>query len=369
MIYPKGMTFYGNRADQLASHIKEKILSKELSDPLPSSRTWCRELDVGRPTLLKALKILQHSGLLKTTARGAKIVPGRGMEKLSLSNLSSATPKGVKSGVARLPLTARFLYYGRNYKELQQGSKWFLELSWILQSHGIRLVLERCNAIRLKAIASHEPQQDELCFLHSLPVPYQRLFVQHQKPAVIVGYAGQDVQLPFVTPDLSNVVRHAALRLLRRGFRRLALINLATREEGNVKCVEGFHSACKEWSHQPVHTEVVRVWNDLDSQRSEMKRLAAKTKEPCGFIVFYPVSVGMLTTALLQRGLSIPGDAEVMAIEHSPEDMSFSVPVTLYGFPTHRFAKTALGICTRYFETGLLPTEGKIVDLDAPKEF
>ena len=100
-----------------------------------------------------------------------------------------------------------------------------------------------------------------------------------------------------------------------------------------------------------------------------MKRLAEKAKEPCGFIVFYPVSVGMLTTALLQRGLSIPGDAEVMAIEHSPEDMSFSVPVTLYGFPTHRFAKTVLRICTRYFESGSLPTGGEIVDLDAPKEF
>jgi len=368
MMYDKGMTFYGNRAEQLASYIKEKILSKELSDPLPPSRAWCRDLDVGRPTLLNALKILEHAGLLKTTARGAKIVPGSWMKKPTPSSASAATPKSVKAGVVRLPLTARFLYYGRNYKELQQGSKWFLALSWTLQSHGIRLVLERCNAIRLKAIASHEPHQDELCFLYSLPVPYQRLFVQHQKPAVVVGYAGQDVPLPFVTPDLSNTARHAALRLLRRGFSRLVLINLATREAGIAKCIEAFQSACNEWSHQPVHAEVVRFWNDLDSQRSAIIRLAARTKERCGFIVFYPVSVGMLTTALLQRGISIPGQAEIVAIEHSPEDMSFSVPVTLYGFPAHRFAKAVLGICLRYFETGSLPTAGKIVDLDTPKE-
>ena len=368
MMYERGMTFYGNRAEQVASYIKEKILSKELTDPLPSSRAWCLELDIGRPTLLNAMKILEHAGLLKMTARGAKLVTGRTVKKRSQSTGAAATPKVPPSGVARLPLTARFLYYGRNYKELQQGSKWFLALSRTLQSHGIRLVLERCNSIRLRAIATHAPNPNELCFLHSLPVPYQRLFVQQKKPAVIVGYAGPEVRLPFVTPDLKNAARHAALRLLRRGFKRLVLINLATREEGIVQSMEGFKSACQEWPHQPVQAEVVRVWNDLDTQRAAIKRLALRTKEPCGFIVFYPVSVGMLTTALLQRGISIPDHAAIMAIEHSAEDISFSVPVTFYGFVAPRFAKAILAICLRYFETGSLPTVGKIVDLDAPRE-
>lgn len=363
----KGVTFYGNRAEQVASYIREKILSNELTDPLPSSRVWCRDLDVGRPTLLGALKILEHAGLIKTTARGAKIVPGSGKSKAPSGDLR-AESKEVKAGKARLALTARFLYYGRNYEELQRGSKFLLALSWTLQSHGIRLVLERCNATRLKAIASHIPNQGELCFLHSLPVPYQRLFVQHRKPAVIVGYAGKDVPLPFVTPDLSSAARHAALRLLRRGFNHLVLINLATQEEGIIKSIEGFNSACVEWTRHAVQTEVLRVWNDLGSQRMAIKRLASRTKEQCGFIVFSPVSVGMLTTALLQRGITIPDQAEIIAIEHSQEDISFSVPVTLYGFPAHRFAKAILSICLRYFEKGSLPSAGKIVDLDSPKE-
>lgn len=362
------MKYYGNRSEQLAVCLKEKILSGELTDPLPSTRVWCREAEVGRPTLLNALKILEHAGLLKTTARGTKIVPGSWMKKAPPSAIRPK-PTTEKAGVARLPLSARFLYYGRNYKMLQEGSKWFLDLSWLLQSHGIRLTLERCNAIRLKSIASHMPQRNELCFLHSLPTNYQQFFVQHRKPAVVVGYVGEGIRLPFVTPDLSSSVRHAALRLLRHGFRRLVLLNLAARSEGNIKSIDGFKSACQEWSRQPVHAEVVRVWNDLDSQRSAIKQLAARTKERCGFIVFFPVSVGILTTALLQRGISIPDQAEIAAIEHTPEDISFSVPVTLYGFPAHRFAKAILGMCLRYFETGSLPAAGKVVDLDAPKEF
>lgn len=360
------MTFYGNRAEQLASHIKEKIISRELSNPLPASRAWCRELEVGRPTLLNALKILEHAGFLQTTARGAKIEPGSWAN--AASSTSGLVPNSVDSGTTRLPMKVRVLYYGRNYKELQQSSKWFLTLSWTLQSHGIRLVLERCNATRLKAIASHAPHADELCFLLSLPVPYQRLFAQHQKPAVIVGYAGPDLRLPFVTMDLNNSARHAALRLLRRGCKRLVLINLAAREEGVLKSIQGFEAACREWPHKPVHAEVVRVWNDLESQRSAIRRLAARTKERCGFIIFSPVSVGILVTALLQQGISIPDDAEITAIEYSPEEISFNVPVTFYGFPVHRFAKAILTICLRYFEAGLLPAGGKIVDLDTPKE-
>lgn len=368
MTHQQGMTYYGNRAEQVASYIKEKILSHEVTDPLPPSRVWCRELDIGRPTLLSALKILEHAGYIKTTARGAKIMP-EWEDKKKTPRPAREDFREEKGGRTRLPLTARFLYYGRNYQELQRGSKFLLALSWTLQSHGIRLVLERCNTVRLKAIASHIPNQGELCFLHSLPVPYQRLFVQHQKPAVIVGYAGKDVPLPYITPDLSSAARHATLRLLRRGFGRLVLINLATREEGVTKSIEGFHSACADWTRQPVQTEVVRVWNDLESQRIAIKRLAARTKEPCGFVVFSPVSVGILTTALLQKGISIPGQAEIVAIEHSQDDISFSVPITLYGFPAHRFAKAILAICLRYFDTGSLPSSGKIVDLDSPREF
>lgn len=364
----QGVTFYGSRAEQVASYIKEKILSHELTDPLPSSRVWCRELDIGRPTLLSALKILEHAGLVETTARGAKIVRGGKAKEVS-SPAAAAELKDGKMARIRLPLTARFLYYGRNYQELQRGSKFLLALSWTLQSHGIRLVLERCNTVRLKAIASHEPSQTELCFLHSLPVPYQRLFAQQKKPAVVVGYAGKEIQIPFITPDLRNAARHATLRLLRRGFERLVLLNLSTREEGVAESIGGFDSACAEWTRTSVHTEVVRMWNDVESQRSAIKRLAARTKERCGFIVYSPVSVGMLTTALLQRGISIPEEAEIIAIEHSPEDICFSVPVTLYGFPAHRFAKAILAICLRYFETGLLPSSAKIVDLNPPKEF
>ena len=357
---------YDNRAEQVAASIRDKILSRELTDPLPASRVWCRELDVGRPTLLAALKILEHAGLLRMTARGAKIARGRKKSKPDAMAKPRSLP--VKSQAVRPHWKARFLYYGRNYKEIQQGSKWFLALSWALQRHDIRLVLERCNAVRLTAVATNTASHDELCFLQSLPAPYQSLFVQHSKPAVIVGYAGPDIALPYLTTDLSSSTRHAALRLLRRGFRRLVLINLAAREEGVTRSIESFQSACADWPHQPVSTEVVRVWNDLESQRNAIRRLAARTKEPCGFIIFSPVSVGMLVSALLERGISIPKEAEIVALEYTHGEISFSAPVTLYEFPAQRFAKAISTICLHYFETGALPPAGKTVELDPPQE-
>lgn len=333
---------------------------------MPSSRAWSRELDVGRPTLLNALKILEHEGLLKTTPRGTEIVTGRSKRR-SASGGTSRTAAN-KKPLTQRPLVARFLYYGRSYQELQQGSKWFLALSWVLQSHGIRLALERCNSVRLRSIAEQPPNPNELCFLYSLPVPYQRLFVRRGRQAIVVGYAGEGVNLPFVSPDLTSSARHAALRLLRQKFKHLILINLATREEGVARSIEGFQSACDDWPHQPVHAEVVRVWNDLESQRSTMARLARRIKDPCGFLVFTPIPVGLVATALLQRGISIPDQAAIVAIEHAVDDVSLSVPITLYPFPSHRFAKVILSTCLRYFETGAVPTAGRILELDAPKE-
>lgn len=366
MSYTPGMMSYDNRAEQVAASIRDKILSRELTDPLPPSRVWCRELEVGRPTLLAALKILEHAGFLHMTARGAKIARSR--KKSKTGSTAKPSPSPAKNHAARPHWKARFLYYGRNYKEIQQGSKWFLALSWALQRHDIRLALERCNAVRLTAVATNKASHEELCFLQSLPAPYQSLFVQHGKPAVIVGYAGQDVALPYVTPDLSNSTRHAVLRLLRRGFRRLVIINLAAREEGVTRSIDSFLTACADWPHQPVSAEVVRVWNDLESQRSVIRRLAARTKKPCGFIIFSPVSVGMLITALLERGISIPKEAEIVALEYTHGEISFSAPVTLYEFPAQRFAKTISSICLHYFESGELPNAGKIVDLDPPQE-
>lgn len=361
----QGTTYYGNRAERVASYIKEKILSNELTDPLPSSRVWCRELDVGRPTLLNALKILEQEGLVRTSARGPKITSGWERKKMA-SQVARATPRRAKANGIQPAMAARLLYYGKSYEELHRGSQFLLALSWTLRNHGIRLVLGRSNTVRLKAIASHASNHGELFFLHSFPVPYQRLFARQKKPAVIVGYAGHDVRLPSVTPDFRNAARHATLRLLRRGFSHVVLINLATHEEGITK---SFKLACKEWERQPVLSEVVRVWSDLESQRFAIKRLAARTKEPCGFIVFSPVSVGMVATALLQKGISILDQAEIIAIGHSVEDIAVSVPVRLYGFPAYRFAKAVLGICLRYFETGSLPTMQKIIDLDPPKDF
>ena len=49
---------------------------------------------------------------------------------------------------------------------------------------------------------------------------------------------------------------------------------------------------------------------------------------------------------IMQLGIFIPAQAEIIAIEHNPEDISLSVPVTLYGFPARPFTKTILVMAT-----------------------
>jgi DNA-binding LacI/PurR family transcriptional regulator len=352
-MYQRKMHFHSGRAEQLASFLRDQILSGELANPLPSSRVWCRQLNVGRPNLLRALQILEHAGLVRITARGTMLT-SRGKKK---GNPSPATPHRV----------ARILFYGGSYTEPQSYSKWIFMLSDALQNQDIRFSLERCCAKRLRTIATQERRADELHFLLSLPVAYQQLFVESKNPAVILGYAGEGISIPFLTSDLANSARHAAMRLLRKGFKRLVLINVSNKEVGVAKSIESFKLACNQWPHQPIRAEIVRVWTDTVSLRLAMEKLARKNDESCGYIVFAPVPIAMLATTLLKQGISIPDQAEIVAIEHTTDEARLSVPVTLYGFPSSRFAKMVLEISHHYFETGKVIQTGRVLDHAAPK--
>lgn len=349
------MLFHHGRAEQLASFLRDQILSGELSNPLPSSRVWCRQLNVGRPNLLRALQILEHAGLASITARGTILTPHGKKKKNSLI----AAPHRV----------ARILFYGGSYSEPQSYSKWIFMLSDALQNQDIRFSFERCCGKRLRAIATQERRADELYFLLSLTIAYQQLFVESKNPAVILGYAGEGISIPYLTSDLANSARHAALRLLRKGFKRLVLINVNNQEVGVVKSIESFKVACSQWPHQPIRTETVLVWTDTVSLRSAMEKLALKHDEPCGYIVFAPVPIAMLATALLTKGISIPDQAEIVAIEHTTDEARLSVPVTLYGFPSSRFAKMVLEIAHHYFETGKVIQTGRVLEHAAPKVY
>jgi len=344
--------FRRKRSENLADFLRERIRHGELTNPLPSTRLWCLQLGVGRPNLLQALKVLEHDGLVSITRRGVSLKPQKARGK------KTASP---------LPRILRVLYFNRNAPHLRHDCEWVSALSERLSTDGIHVSVESCSVGRLRTLAG-QATDNELCVLMAIPPEYQKLFQEHKKPAFIVGYPGEGIALPYFTSDLDGTVRHATQSLLRHGFKHLILINSSHRAAGINKSVDVFKNVCAQWPHQPVRSEVALTWRDITSMRTSLGRIAQKISEPCGLVIFSPISVGILITSLLQAGVQIPKQAEIMAIEYLSEEVQFSVPVTRYAFPSEYCIKQLVEVARQFFDTGEVPLINKKLSLKVTTE-
>jgi hypothetical protein len=324
------------RSAQVADYLRGQLRRGELTEPLPNMRAWSRQLGVSRPTLESALHQLQRDGLLVIHPRGVRI-----------ASRDEALPGSTA--------TVRILHYGVEYPETSQQFEWIVPLSERLHRDGIQLTHEPCSTVRLQAIAEHTTTGRELFLLASLPTRYQKLFARHRKPAIAIGYPAEGPTLPFVTIDQEGAVRHAAQFLLRHGRSRLLLATARATAPGLARTAAAFDSICARWPRQPVYRRTVLI--PLEAQQMELaaRRLVAQATEPLGLVVVAPVPVSMLMTALLQRGVTVPGRVEMIAVLPSPDAILVSPRPAYYPFPVHRFVKVLGDAAVRFFGTGVLP--------------
>ncbi len=68
-----------------------------------------------------------------------------------------------------------------------------------------------------------------------------------------------------------------------------------------------------------------------------------------------PVPVAMIMTAVLQRGIAIPQQAALVAVEHTPSSVQLCPPPTHYACSSRRWATEQVDVATHFFETGVVP--------------
>jgi len=330
------MNVLRDRCEQLANFLREAIIQGDYAPPLPSTRAWCQQLGVGRPTLLRALQILASEGVISMTKRGAVL---------------NSRPSKDKSAVQATTKIVRSLTHGA-YSGTFDGA--IIRLADQLQSQGVRLVVESCNLQRLAAIASQESSPSELCCLLSIPVAYQNAFYHRRESVLVMGLTSPESPVSYMTPDLNGSVRHATHSLLRQGFKRLVMFERVSKTFGVSQCIQTFRTSCEEWRVQPIQSDVHLVWNDYTAMRTTIRRFAAKTRDPFGLVVHAPVSIGILISALLQEGMKIPEQVSIRALEYREDAVQFSVPITHYQVCIDRYAKEVLHLALHYFERGRL---------------
>lgn len=337
----RAMSFLRSRAEQLADYLRDAIVRGQLVEPLPDSRSWSKTLGVSRNTLYAALNILQREGLIACDTR----------KVIRLLPQDRRHPKSV----VRAPRVVRVLYYGNEFPDVSDSFNRFVALSEHLRVHDVQLTMEKCSDPRLRQIAAGKERRGDLLFLLSLPPAHQRLFEREGGNALVLGYPAPGVTLPYVVFDLVAAVRHATQTLLRHRFARISLVVARSKAPGFPRMIGAFHAACDGWPHQPVARDVVAMSLDQKPLLTAARQLAARVAIPHGVIVASPVPLGTLATALLERGVSLAKEVELIGIMTSAESVKICPPPRHYPFPVEAHARILTEAAVRFFETGQLP--------------
>ncbi len=85
------------------------------------------------------------------------------------------------------------------------------------------------------------------------------------------------------------------------------------------------------------------------------RRFVAQISGRRGIVVVAPVSVSMIMTALLQRRIAVPGQAEIIAVLHTAALAQVDPSPILYAPSVRRAVKEMISGAVHYFETGVVP--------------
>lgn len=337
-------SFIRSRADQLADYLRGSIARGEIVDPLPNIRDWSSRLGVGRGTLETAIKILSIEGLLRVAPRkGIQINPG-------------AVP-GPRTARTRL---GRWLFYGRDFPDLSVLMEVFAAVAERFQFHDIQLSIERCDAARFRAIHAKGENPGEMLMLVSLPAEFARLFADFRKSALVVGLPSPGMRLPYISIDVDAAFRHAVAMLARRGFTRVAMV---ITEPTRALTEAGFQKLCAETA-PAVRGELVRMPIELPEQADAARRFAARISGRLGIIAVYSIPATVLISALLQRGIAVPRQVEVVGMNTTRMAVRVVPTPIYYPYPVEAFAKTVTRAALQYFEQGRLPQLRKLIPLE-----
>jgi len=330
------MKFLRSRAEQLANHLRDCIARGELKEPLPNTRDWSTRLGVGHVTLEQALRILARENLLS--------IQPRKRVKLTATDVLSAAAARVK--------VVRWLYVGRQNQNISIWADLFTSISERLREHDIHLVTDRCDPARLRAIAQRGESPNEMLMLANFRERHQRMLAGFRRSVLLIDQPAPGITFPYIWNDAEGAILHAVRELAGRGFSRLCLV---MEEHPHVGSFERFFLRACEESKPPVRGELACLPADGPRQQIAARRFVARARGRLGVLAIYPIPATVLISALLERGVKVPEQVEVVAINAMWHSVRVVPPPVYYPFPVEAFARVVVRSALHYFQRGTVP--------------
>ncbi len=309
---------------QLSDIIQENIRAGRWTEWLPEERELARLLQVGRSTLRAALAALRKEGVLKTRhglgTRVARKLAGHSSpaRNKSVGILMPRTLDRFKHFVALVVDDLHALLFDNGY-------------SLTVHAHP-QVEAQRPFGFLRKLVDQHR----YACWLLIGCGPAtRRWFSENSIPTVVSGTCEESLNLPFVCLDNFALGRHAALKLLRQGHRRIG--GLLTRSNSGLR--DGLLDVLDREKAAGVTLQAFETDDTVESIAKAVDRMMQAKHPPTAIFVAESNFYLTLSARLAQRSLRVPEDVSLLCRDDEPYLASLLPTPARYSKNPHSYAK------------------------------
>lgn len=295
--------------DQLVDLLREGILASRWQKTLPPEAELCREFQVSRMTLRKAIAQLAAESWIELGGRGKHHRLKR-----------RAVRREVAASTTVRILTPFDTVYGTTEQTLHDT------LSEIFGAAGMRLAQEHHPRIYESFSASRLAQLDSLpdtagWILFYATEQIQRWFATHRRPVVVAGRVHDSLPLASIYPDSVALARHAAGLLHSRGYHDVVYLIANLTSIGDRMSSEAFVTESKRLGSR---ARIVNYDAKPEAAAKAVRELIAAKPRPTGFVVSASEVAVTVLCHLQAAGIRVPGQAAVIATwDHDHFDYTF----------------------------------------------
>lgn len=340
---------------QVAEILRKGLKCGEWAQRLPAERFLSRQLQVSRPTLRAALKLLCREGLveMKHGQRTQIRSPSRSRITRRISGgisrrigvLSCQHPESFSSSSGdffrHLELQLRVAGFEMN---------WYVELN--ADSRGAHQ--------RLGNLLSRSSHAGWL--LVACPSQIQRLFKKAGVPALILGTCHPGIHLPCIDVDYQAVCRHAAQTFLGYGHQRIVMLAPKGQLAGDLVGQQAFEQVLSSHSQAQLKPPfVVRHDGTVDDILRTLDRLFRSQHPPTALFICLPLHALTVATGLLGKGFRLPADVSIICRDTDDFLRNMIPPLSCYVCDTDVFVNRHVRAVIQLVNAGTLASKSVLI--------
>lgn len=287
--------------EQLAEHLRHEIGSGAWGDAMPGVAKLSLGLGVGTRTVVSALEILKHEGLLEGDGERKKCrIVARGARK----------PVGLR---------IRILHY----ESADEHDEHMIALRFRLEEAGHHVAVAPKTLSELKFEVKRvarmvEKTEGDAWVVRSGPRPVLEWFAARPVPAFAVFGRETGIPMASVTTLKSPALVQALRRLVELGHRRIVLLSREERRKPTPGMMERRFLESLESLGVPVGGYNLPDWEDSPDSFQQCLEATFRYTPPTALILCEPTFLFVTQQFLTRRRLSVPNDVSLLALDDHP---------------------------------------------------